>query len=322
MKVLLFENVNAAAVEKFKSAGFEVETLPTKLDPSELIKKISDVEIFGHRSQTKLDAEILTAAKNLKASGVFGVGTNKIDLKTAAQIGVPVFNGANGSTRSVAELAVGFIFQLFRKVAEKNIGAHRGEWLKKVDGFELRNKIVGVVGFSNIGSQVGAICEAIGMRVVFSDPAPVLPRGNCEKVSFEKLLEISDVVSIHVPSLPSTKNLFDEKIISKMKTGAFLINTARGDVWDENAICENLKSGKLGGVATDVFPAEPKNPTEKLNSKLCKFENAILTPHIGGSTREAQKNMGAEVAEKVVNFFETKNARAAINFHNLQNLRI
>jgi len=323
MKTLLLENVNPAAAQMLADFGAKVETIGSAIDEAQLLQKLENVQILGVRSRTWLRKDLLEKAKDLKVIGAFIVGVNKIDLQAAGELGIPVFHGPFASTRSVAELAMGFVFQLFRKVGEKNLGAHSSQWLKKVDGREIRGKTLGIVGFSNIGSQLGQMAEALGMRVIFHEVANVLPRGLAQRVDFDFLLENSDAVSIHVPSLPATRNLFSRETIGKMKKGAFLINTARGDVWNEADVCEALQSGQLGGVATDVFPTEPKSPQESLHSPLTEFSNAILTPHIGGSTFEAQVGIAKEVAGKVLHFLRTGDFRDAINagFLKKENLR-
>jgi D-3-phosphoglycerate dehydrogenase len=241
-----------------------------------------------------------------------------VDLKAAETAGVPVFHGPFSSTRSVAELAIGFVFALFRKVGEKNLGAHQGKWLKKVDGAEIRGKTIGIIGFSNIGSQVGLMAEALGMNVIYYDVANVLPLGNAQrKENLDDLYKEADVISVHVPSLPTTRGMINKEAISKMKDGAMVINTSRGDIFNDQDICEALESGKLGGIATDVYTTEPKSPQEPLESPFIKYPNALLTPHIGGSTKEAQSGIGAEVAGKVLDFLHTGKTADAINFPKL-----
>lgn len=315
-KVLLLENVNQNAVEMFKEAGFEnIELLPTAISEEELMEKISDVAVLGVRSRTMIKESLLQKAKNLRAIGCFIVGVNKVDLQFAEKMGVPVFHGPFSSTRSVAELAIGFTISLFRKIHNKNLGAHKGEWRKKVDGAEIRGKTMGILGFSNIGSQVGLMAEALGMNVIFYDVMNMLPLGNAvKKNSMEEVLKEADVVSIHVPSLPATQGMINKKTLSLMKDGAYLINTSRGDIVVEEDVCEALESGKLGGFATDVYAKEPKSPEEPLESPFIKYENALLTPHIGGSTKEAQTGIAKEVAGKLLDYLLNGRTADAINF--------
>ncbi|MCT4591930.1 MAG: phosphoglycerate dehydrogenase [Candidatus Gracilibacteria bacterium] len=318
-KVLFLENINQKAVDMFKEAGFEnIEVLPSAISEEELLERISDVAVLGVRSRTWIKPNVLEQAKNLVAMGCFIVGVNKVDLNFAEQRGVPVFHGPFSSTRSVAELTMGFVISLFRKIHEKNLGAHEGKWLKKVDGMEVRGKTLGIVGFSNIGSQVGLLAEAMGMRVIFYDVANVLPLGNVErKATLDELYAEADVVTVHVPSLPSTRGMINKQTINKMKDGVMLINTSRGDIFNEEDIAEGLKSGKVGGVAIDVYQKEPKSPIEPLETCLKDFPNALLTPHIGGSTAEAQEGIATEVAGKLLDYLKNGKTADSINFPKL-----
>ena len=315
-KVLLLENINQKAVDMLKKAGFKnIELLPSAIPEEELMKKIEDVAMLGVRSRTWLKKDLFKKAKNLKAIGCFIVGVNKVDLEEAEKTGIPVFHGPFSSTRSVAELTIAFTLSLFRKIHEKNLGAHAGQWLKKVDGQEIRGKTIGIIGFSNIGSQVGLMAEALGMKVIFYDVANVLPLGNAKRKSTIKgVLKEADVITLHVPSLPSTQGMINDETISQMKDGALLINTSRGDIVDDKAVCKALKSSKLGGFATDVYTKEPKSPTEELKTPYAKYPNALLTPHIGGSTAEAQTGIAKEVANKLIDFIATGKTADAINF--------
>lgn len=318
-KVLFLENVNQAAVDMFKKAGFkDVEVLSSAIPEEELMKRIKDVAVLGVRSRTWLKKDLFKKAKKLVAVGCFIVGVNKVDMEAAEKAGAPVFHGPFSSTRSVAELAMGFVFSLFRKVHEKNLGAHESKWLKKVDGQEVRGKTIGIIGFSNIGSQVGMMAEALGMNVIYYDVANVLPLGNAKRMkTVDSLLKKADVVSIHVPSLPSTRGMINKDSLAKMKDGALLINTSRGDILNEEDVCAALESGQLGGLATDVYTTEPKSPKDPLESPYVKYPNALLTPHIGGSTAEAQSGIGAEVAGKLLDFLQTGKTADAINFPRL-----
>lgn len=318
-KVLFLENVNQAAVDIFKNAGFkDIEVLPTAISEEELMERIPEIAILGVRSRTWVKKDLIKKAKKLSAIGCFIVGVNKVDLEATESAGIPVFHGPFSSTRSVAELTIGFVFSLFRKIHEKNLGTHDNKWLKKVDGQEIRGKTIGIIGFSNIGSQVGLMAENLGMKVIFYDVANVLPLGNAiRKKSVNEILQESDIVTIHVPSLPSTKGMINDKSLAKMKKGSFLINTSRGDIVEEEAICRALDSGQLGGYATDVYANEPKSPDEPLNTPLSKYPSALLTPHIGGSTKEAQTGIGQEVAQKLIDFIETGKTADAINFPRL-----
>ena len=315
-KVLLIENINKSAINYFQEKGFEnIKVIPQVLKPQELEKEIADVDILGIRSATWIKEELLEKAKKLLAIGCFIVEVNKVDLISTEKRGIPVFHGPFSSTRSVAELTIGLIFSLFRKIGEKNLAAHQGKWLKKTDGLELRSKTLGIIGFSNIGSQVGQMAESLGMKVIFYDVANVLSFGNCERKNhLDEVLRESDVITVHVPSLPATKGMINAKAIAKMKKGSFIINTSRGDITDEQAICDALKSGHLSGVALDVFAKEPKSLNEELESPLKNFPGAILTPHIGGSTKEAQRNIGEEVAKKLIDFLQIGKTADAINF--------
>jgi len=259
---------------------------------------------------------VLAAAKNLISVGCFCIGTNQVDLDAAKSRGIPVFNAPFSNTRSVAELTIGSIIHLLRGIPEKNLKAHRGEWAKTAkNSFEARRKKLGIVGYGNIGSQLSILASGLGMHVYYYDIESKLSHGNAVPVdSLEELLKISDVVTLHVPALESTKNLMNATRFAQMKTGSFLINYARGNVVDIDALVENLESGKILGAALDVYPTEPKSNKDEFKSPLLAFDNVLLSPHIGGSTQEAQENIGREVAQKLVNFYKDGTTAWAVNF--------
>ncbi len=321
LRVLLLENINDSALDLFRSAGFEnVERLTKALDGDDLRKAIAGAHIVGIRSRTRLTADVLASAENLITVGCFSVGTNQVDISAARKRGVPVFNAPFSNTRSVAELVIGEIVMLMRNIFPKSNGAHAGEWDKSAEGsFEVRGKTLGIVGYGNIGSQLAGLAEAMGMRVVFFDLTDKLRRGNVEPTdTLEDLLAISDVVSLHVPDTPATRNMIRAEHLRAMKKGAYLINNARGGVVDIEALAEALKSGHLRGAAIDVFPVEPGSNKEKFVSPLQGLHNVILTPHIGGSTEEAQERIGSEVARKLVDYAETGATFGAVGFPQAQ----
>lgn len=321
LRVLLLENINDSALDLFRSAGFEnVERLTKALDGDDLRKAIADAHIVGIRSRTRLTADVLASAENLITVGCFSVGTNQVDIAAARKRGVPVFNAPFSNTRSVAELVIGEIVMLMRNIFPKSNGAHAGEWDKSAEGsFEVRGKTLGIVGYGNIGSQLAGLAEAMGMRVVFFDLTDKLRRGNVEPTdTLEDLLAISDVVSLHVPDTPATRNMIRAEHLRAMKKGAYLINNARGGVVDIEALAEALESGHLRGAAIDVFPVEPGSNKEKFVSPLQGLHNVILTPHIGGSTEEAQERIGSEVARKLVDYAETGATFGAVGFPQAQ----
>jgi D-3-phosphoglycerate dehydrogenase len=317
IKVLLLEGVDLGALKLFKNAGYtNVEYIKTALPEDELLEKMKDVHFLGIRSRTQVNKAVLDAGEKLLGVGCFCIGTNQVDLEYAKEKGVTVFNAPFSNTRSVAELTIGAIIMLMRGIPEKNAKAHRGEWGKSaVNSFEVREKTLGIVGYGNIGSQVSVLAESLGMKVYYYDPALKLRQGLAEGVeSLEKLLQISDVVTLHVPDLPETRNMIDTKRFEQMKEGSFLINYARGKIVNIDALCENLESGKILGTALDVFPQEPKGKDEEFVSPLRKFDNALISPHIGGSTEEAQKNIGTEVANKLIGLSDTGTTETSVNF--------
>ncbi len=317
IKVLLLENIHKNAVELFKRNGYgAVELVHEALDAEALKKKIKNVHILGIRSRTKLTKEVLQAAEKLMTVGCFCIGTNQVDLATAKRMGIPVFNAPYSNTRSVAELVIAEIIMLFRGIPQRSWGAHEGEWDKSVKGArEIRGKVIGIVGYGHIGTQLSVIAEAMGMQVRFYDIIEKLAIGNAQSCrSLDELLSIADVVTMHVPETPETKNMMNAARLKKMKKGAYLINAARGTVVEIPALAELLKSGHIAGAALDVFPKEPSGPEEKFKSPLQGLRNVILTPHIGGSTEEAQVNIGGEVAEKLVKYSDNGSTLGAVNF--------
>jgi D-3-phosphoglycerate dehydrogenase len=317
IKILLLEGLHASAVETLKANGYHnIESLKTSLPEDELIEKIKDVHFIGIRSRTHLSEKVIAAANKLVAVGCFCIGTNQVDLKATLVRGIPVFNAPFSNTRSVAELVLGQLILLLRGVPSKNAKAHRGEWEKSAVGsYEARGKTLGIIGYGHIGTQLSILAEHLGMRVQFYDIEDKLVLGNAMQVrSLEKLLNTSDVVSLHVPETTHTQNMIGEKELSAMKDGAILINAARGTVIDIPALEQALASGKLSGAAIDVFPIEPKSNAEEFESPLRKFDNVILTPHVGGSTQEAQQNIGIEVAGKLAKYSDNGSTLSAVNF--------
>ena len=307
IKVLLLENISDAAVGQLASAGYtQIERLGGALSEEQLIKAVKGVHLLGIRSKTKITSNVIGAADKLLAIGAFCIGVNQIDRHAAAEKGIAVFNAPYSNTRSVAELVIGMCVMLIRKIADKNAAAHRGEWMKDSSGsYELRGKTLGIVGYGNIGSQVSNLAEALGMHVLYYDVATKLPLGNAKQVhDLKDLLKRSNIVTLHVPSDPSTKNLINADMIKAMKKGSILINHSRGDVVDLEAVRKALLSGKLAGAAVDVFPEEPEKNGDPFTSVLQNLPNVILTPHIGGSTEEAQANIGVDVTAKLIKYLD------------------
>jgi D-3-phosphoglycerate dehydrogenase len=321
IRVLLLENVNDSAVRLFEANGYsEVERLKKALDPAELKRRLSGVHMLGIRSRTQLTADVLEAADRLMVVGCFSVGTNQVDLDAARRIGIPVFNAPFSNTRSVAELTIAEIVMLFRKIFPRSVSAHSGGWDKSADGSrEVRGKTLGIVGYGNIGSQLSNLAEAMGMRVIFFDQTDKLRHGNTEPVeTLDELLAASDVVSLHVPETPATANMIGEREMRQMKEGAFLINNSRGTVVDLDALAGALKDGHLAGAAVDVFPVEPASNADRFVSPLQGLSNVILTPHVGGSTEEAQDRIGGEVARKLIDYSDVGSTFGAVNFPQVQ----
>lgn len=316
-QIVLLENVHPSASEVFKTAGYaDIITHASALSKTDLLDAVSSATILGIRSRTLVDAEILHAARHLRAVGCFCIGTNQVDLETALSLGIPVFNAPFSNTRSVAELVLAEAIMLLRRIPEKNARVHAGFWDKTADGaFEARGKTLGIIGYGNIGSQVGTLAEAAGMRVVFHDVEAKLPLGNARAArSLKDLLSQSDVVTLHVPGWPSTHDLIDADALAWMKSGAILINASRGTVVNIEALHQAITQGHISGAALDVFPVEPKGKNEPLDSPLRGLSNVILTPHIGGSTQESQANIGREVAEKLVQFLQSGATKGSVNF--------
>ena len=317
IKILLLEGVHESALEELKSQGYSnIEYLKTSLSEEDLIKKIADVHFIGIRSRTNLNEKVLSHAKKLVAIGCFCIGTNQVDIKAAQSLGIPVFNAPFSNTRSVAELVLGETLLLLRGIPQKSAKAHRGEWDKSAAGsFEARGKRLGIIGYGHIGMQLGVLAETIGMKVKFYDVETKLPLGNASQASsLEELLQECEVISLHVPENPQTKNMIGAKELANMKDGAILINASRGTVVDIDALAQALESKKLSGAAIDVFPVEPKGNDEEFVSPLRAFDNVILTPHIGGSTKEAQENIGLEVASKLAKYSDNGSTLSAVNF--------
>lgn len=317
IKVLLLEGISPSAVEVLNRAGYEnVERLTTALDGPELIEKLSDVRILGIRSRSQVTAEVLNAADRLITVGCFSVGTNQIDLDAATSRGVPVFNAPFSNTRSVAELTIAEIVMLFRRTFPRSVAAHTGGWEKSAaKSREVRGKTLGIVGYGNIGTQLAVLAEAMGMRVIYFDQMDKLRHGNAEPMpTLEALLENADVVSMHVPDTPQTRDMIGPKELALMPEGSFFINNARGSIVDIDALADALKSGRLGGCAIDVFPTEPSSNKESFSSPLQGLDNVILTPHVGGSTEEAQERIGEEVARKLADYSDIGTTVGAVNF--------
>lgn len=317
IKFLLLEGVHESAVETLKRAGYSnIVYVKTALSGDELINNIKDAHFVGLRSRTQLTREVFEQAPKLIAAGCFCIGTNQVDLQAAQEHGVAVFNAPYSNTRSVAELVLAEAILLLRDIPAKNAACHRGEWLKSAAGsYEIRGKTLGIVGYGSIGSQVSVLAESLGMRVMFYDTITKLPLGNATQCkSLNELFAKSDIVTLHVPELPATKNMIGATEIAVMKEGAILINASRGTVVDIDALAAALKSKHLAGAAIDVFPVEPKGNQEEFVSPLREHDNAILTPHIGGSTVEAQENIGYEVAEKLIKYSDNGTTISSVNF--------
>ncbi|MCX2801219.1 phosphoglycerate dehydrogenase [Microbulbifer thermotolerans] len=317
IRILLLEGVHQSAVDLLASRGYtNVEYLKTSLPEDQLIEKISNVHFIGIRSRTQLTRKVLESARKLVAIGCFCIGTNQVDLKAATELGIAVFNAPYSNTRSVAELIIAETILTLRGIPAKNTACHRGGWMKSATGaFEARGKTLGIIGYGAIGSQVSVLAEALGMRVIFYDVVTKLPLGNAVQISsLDELLGEADVVSLHVPELPSTKMMMGPKQIARMKPGAILLNASRGTVVDIEALAEALKSGHLAGAAIDVFPVEPRSNDDEFVSPLRGIDNALLTPHIGGSTMEAQENIGIEVAEKLAYYSDNGTTTSSVNF--------
>jgi D-3-phosphoglycerate dehydrogenase len=321
IRFLLLEGINDSAVALLHGAGYtNVERHAGALDPGALHKALEGVHVLGIRSRTQLSGPILQAAERLIAVGCFSVGTNQVDVDTARLHGIPVFNAPFSNTRSVAELVIGEIVMLLRRIPDRSRAAHQGGWDKSATGsHEVRGKVLGIVGYGNIGSQLSTLAEAMGMRVIYYDRTDKLRHGNTEPVeSLEALLAASDVVSLHVPETPETRGMIGLEQLQVMQKGAILINNSRGTVVDLDALAAALRDGHLGGAAVDVFPVEPSSNKERFTTPLQGLPNVILTPHVGGSTEEAQERIGAEVARKLVEYSDTGSTTGAVNFPQVQ----
>ena len=317
IRVVLFEGIAESAVRVLADHGYDsVRSHPAAPDPAALPDLIRDAHVVGIRSRTKLTADVLAAAERLFCIGCFCIGTNQVDAAAAKMRGIPVFNAPYSNTRSVAEIVLGEIIMLMRRVPEKSALAHVGVWRKSAAGArEVRGRTLGIVGYGHIGSQLSILAEAVGMRVIFRDIVDVLAMGNARPcASLAEVLEQADVVSLHVPQTPETKGMVGAAEIARMRPGALLINAARGNVVDLEALAAALTDGHLAGAAVDVFPTEPAGPDEPLETPLRGLGNVILTPHIGGSTAEAQTHIGADVADKIVRYSDNGSTAGAVNF--------
>ena len=307
IKILFLENISDKAVQYFKQQGYaNVKKLNGALSEEELIKEIKDVHLLGIRSKTHISAKVLAAADKLQAIGCFCIGVNQVDLQAATEAGVVVFNAPYSNTRSVAELVIGASIMLIRRIPDKNKAAHAGTWMKEAKGsYELRSKTLGIIGYGNIGSQVSVLAESLGMKVLFYDTETKLPLGNASSAkNLKELLSLSDIVSLHVPETEQTNNLINKTNLKFFKKGAILINYARGEVVDLKALALSLSNGDLGGAAIDVYPWEPEKNGDRFETPLQGISNVILTPHIGGSTEEAQQNIGEDVSVKLFQYLE------------------
>jgi D-3-phosphoglycerate dehydrogenase len=307
IRIAFLENISDAAAKNFTRHGYvQVEKFPKALTEEELLKEIRDVHILGIRSKTHISARVFEAAKKLQAIGCFCIGVNQVDLKAATKSGVVVFNAPYSNTRSVAELVIGAAIMLIRRIPDKNRSAHDGVWMKESKGsYELRGKTLGIIGYGNIGSQVSVLAESLGMKVIFYDVETKLPLGNAEDAkSLKDLLKRADVVTLHVPETPQTKNLINKNNLKFFKKNSILINYARGEVVDLDALKNAMLEGRVSGAAIDVYPSEPEKNGDKFQTPLQNISNVILTPHIGGSTEEAQQNIGEDVSLKLFNYLE------------------
>ncbi|MEU2199336.1 phosphoglycerate dehydrogenase [Isoptericola sp. NPDC019482] len=320
LRALLLENVHPVAAQNLRDAGIEVVTRPGALDESELIESLADFQILGIRSKTTVSRKVLESVPGLQAVGTFSIGTNQIDLDAAAAHGVAVFNAPYSNTRSVVELAISEIIALTRRLTVRDKALHDGVWDKTAEGsHEVRGRTLGIIGYGNIGSQLSVLAENLGMRVVFYDTAEKLALGNAHRVeTIEELLAEADAVTIHVDGRPGNAGLFGADLFAGMKPGAVFLNLSRGFVVDVEALREHILSGHLGGAAVDVFPTEPKKRGDGFTSPLRGLPNVILTPHVGGSTEEAQEAIGEFVSKKLRDFVATGSTTLSVNLPNLQ----
>jgi len=307
INILFLENISDKAVQRFKENGYaSVRKISGALSEEELIKEVKNVHLLGIRSKTKISEKILDAATKLQAIGCFCIGVNQVNLKEATKKGIVVFNAPYSNTRSVAELVIGASIMLIRRIPDKNKAAHEGVWMKDAKGsFELRGKTLGIIGYGNIGSQLSVLAESLGMKVIFYDVETKLPLGNANVCkSLKDVVSQSDIISLHVPETKQTKNLINKNMLKNFKKGSILINYARGEVVDLDALAKCLKDGELSGAAIDVYPWEPEKNGDKFETPLQGLSNVILTPHVGGSTEEAQQNIGEDVSIKLFNYLE------------------
>ncbi len=307
INILLLENISETAVQIIKSAGYiNVTKLTGAVSEDELCKQIKNVHLIGIRSKTQITKKVLDAAEKLQAIGCFCIGVNQVDLNSAAKKGVVVFNAPYSNTRSVAELVIGSSIILIRRILDKNLAAHNGKWNKDAKGsFELRGKTLGIIGYGNIGTQVSVLAEGLGLRVIFYDTMTKLPLGNAHACkSIKEVVSKADIVTLHVPENDQTKNLISKQVIKQFKKGSILINYARGEVVDLEALATAIKTDQMNGAAIDVFPVEPEKNGDSFESPLQGLPNVLLTPHIGGSTQEAQENIGLDVSTKLVAYLE------------------
>jgi D-3-phosphoglycerate dehydrogenase len=308
INILFLENISDAAVKHFKESGYaSVRKVSGALSEEQLIDEIKDVHLLGIRSKTQITPKVLEAAKKLQAIGCFCIGVNQVDLKAATNAGVVVFNAPYSNTRSVAELVIGLAIMLIRRIPDKSKAAHEGLWMKEAKGsYELRGKTLGIIGYGNIGTQVSILAEALGMKVIFYDTVTKLPLGNAEaKKTLREVVSQSDIITLHVPDTPQTKLMINKAVLKQFKKGAILLNYARGEVVDLEALARCLGEGQLSGAAVDVFPWEPEKNGDRFSTPLQGLPNVILTPHIGGSTEEAQENIGEDVSNKLFQYLET-----------------
>jgi D-3-phosphoglycerate dehydrogenase len=307
INILLLENISDTAVKFFKDNGYaSVKKVSGALSEEDLIREVKDVHLLGIRSKTQITPRVIDAAKKLQAIGCFCIGVNQVDLKYARQHGIAVFNAPYSNTRSVAELVIGLSVMLIRRIPDKNKAAHEGVWLKEAKGsYELRGKTLGIIGYGNIGTQVSVLAESMGMRVIFYDTVTKMPLGNAiAKKTLKDLVSEADIITLHVPETNSTKNLINKNVIKNFKKGSILINYARGEVVDLDALSKAILEGQISGAAIDVYPWEPEKNGDKFSTPLQGVPNVILTPHIGGSTEEAQQNIGEDVSNKLFQYLE------------------
>ncbi|MBA2962004.1 MULTISPECIES: phosphoglycerate dehydrogenase [Ramlibacter] len=317
IRVVLLEGIHPSALDLLRTEGYtQIAAVPRALAGADLVDAIADAHFVGIRSRTQLTAEVLEHAPRLVAVGAFCIGTDQVDLAAAMRRGIPVFNAPFSNTRSVAELVLAEIVMLMRGIPYKNAVLHRGGWVKSAEGSrEVRGKTLGIVGYGHIGTQVGVLAEHLGMQVVFADIETRLPLGNARQLpSLAAVLDAADVVTLHVPDTDATRGMVDAAALARMRPGSHLINASRGKVVDIDALAQALRSGHVAGAAIDVFPAEPKGNDARFASPLVEFDNVLLTPHIGGSTQEAQENIGREVAAKLVRYSDNGSTVTAVNF--------